>query len=95
MTRYIDGGTIDLDSEEFYLADGTRLTEEMASELAEEMTQANRRGRPSLSSADGRSPQISVRVSTEVRDRLRGRAQDEGKRLSDVVREALAAYVSR
>ncbi len=75
MTRYIDGGAIDLD--------------------AEEIARANRRGRPSLSSTDGRSPQISVRVPSEVHDRLRGRARDEGKRLSDVVREALAAYVSR
>lgn len=44
-----DHGTIDLDEEDVRLADGTRLTEARAQELAREVLERAGRGRPSLS----------------------------------------------
>ncbi len=49
-------------------------------------------GRPSLSGR-GDSPQIRVRVSTELRRRAGARASAEGKSISEAAREALEHYV--
>jgi hypothetical protein len=45
-----DGGSVDLGTSEVYLADGTRLTEARAQDLAEEVLHRTGRGRPSLTS---------------------------------------------
>ena len=53
-----------------------------------------RRGRPSLSAtAAGRSPRIGARVPDDVYRRATERAAAEGKSISEVVRDLLAAYV--
>jgi hypothetical protein len=51
-----DRGTIDLDEEDIRLADGSRLTEARARELAGEVLERAGRGRPSLSRSGVRSP---------------------------------------
>lgn len=85
---------IDLDEEEVYLPDGRRLTEQVAEEeAASSLRYARRRGRPSISGGSTRSPQVSARVSVRTRDALRRKADAEGKRPSDVVREAIERYV--
>ena len=46
--KVTDGGSIDLDVEDVRLADGSRLTEAVAEELADQVVRASGRGRPSL-----------------------------------------------
>lgn len=90
MGRYVDAGDVDLDQEVVRRKDGSRITE---AEAAEQGEQIARRGRPSLTGKAETSPQIGVRLSPELNKRLRDRAQREGKKPSEVVREALEHYV--
>ncbi len=88
------GPDIDLDEEEVFLADGRRLTEELAAEIAEDAL-ARRRGRPSVTGASARTPSLTVRVPPQVRNALESIAEARGRRLADVSREALEEYVAR
>lgn len=81
---------IDLDEEEFIVG-GRRLTEKRAAELADAAQRGA--GRPSLSGRKERSPQLGVRVSPELAQRVRRKAEAEGKRPSDIIREALERFV--
>lgn len=101
MTRKIElgpiGPDVDLDEEEYFTANGQRLTEKLAGEMAERALAevARRRGRPSVTGAGARTPSLSVRVPSEVRDALESIADKQGRRLADVSREALEQYVER
>jgi len=88
------GTDVDLDAEEVYLADGKRLTEQVAEEMAERAL-ARHRGRPSVTGGNARTPSLTVRVPPETRAALEELARAQGKRLADVSREALDEYVSR
>jgi hypothetical protein len=52
------------------------------------------RGRPSLTGRRGRSPQVTFRLSPRLRAATEKRAAREGKRVSDVAREALEQYLA-
>lgn len=83
---------IDLDAEKFVVG-GRRLTEARAAKLAKH---AERRGgRPSLSGGRRHSPALNLRVSQADRDRLDAVASAQGRRASDVVRDALREYLER
>ncbi len=80
---------------------GTVITEELAEQWAEEIernppdpSQLERRyvGRPSLS-ASGRSPRVSCRVPVDVYKAAWKRADEEGRSLSSLAREALERYL--
>lgn len=88
------GPDVDLDQEEVLLADGRRLTEELADEIAERAL-ARRRGRPSISDGGSHTPSLTVRVPQPTREALERLARAQGRRLADVSREALDEYVSR
>ena len=88
------GTDVDLDTEEVYLADGRRLTEQVAEELAQRAL-ARHQGRPSVTGENARTPSLTVRVPPETRTALEKLARAQGKRLADVSREALDEYVSR
>jgi len=88
------GPDVDLDSEEVYTADGRRLTNELAAQIAEQ-TLARRRGRPSVSGNGHRTPSLTVRVPEATRAGLERIATARGRRLADVSREALEDYVAR
>jgi hypothetical protein len=88
------GADVNLDAEEVHLADGRRLTEQVAEELAQRAL-ARHRGRPSVTGKDARTPSLTVRVPPETRTALEDLARAQGKRLADVSREALDEYVSR
>jgi hypothetical protein len=90
MAKYVDSGDVDLDQEVVRRKDGSRISE---AEAAEQGEQIARRGRPSLTGNAATSPQIGVRLTPELNARLRARAGREGKRPSEVVRDALEAYV--
>lgn len=90
------GPDIDLDKEEVYLGDGTRLTEAGAEALSQRvLKQTRRRGRPSVSEEATRTPNLTVRVPPEVRTALERIAEAQGRRMSDVSRDALVEYVER
>lgn len=83
---------IDLDTEEFTLPDGTRLTEERARQIEE----ADRRrranlvpGRMSLSGGSTHSPVIQVRIPEALREELRTGAAAQGVSMSRFARDLL------
>jgi hypothetical protein len=92
--EYRDGGTIDLDKVDVRLADGTRLTEARAQELAEEIHERVQAGRPSLTEPGVHSPQLRFAVPAELKERLRERAVAEHRTPSAVAREALERYLA-
>ena len=89
-----DGGSIDLDVEDVRLADGSRLTETAAQELAEQVVRASGRGRPSLTAPGERSPQLRLSVPEQLRDDLRARADAEHRSVSELAREAIERYLA-
>ena len=92
--EYVDGGDIALDSEDVRLADGTRLTEARAEELADEVLRSVGRGRPSLTAPGERSPQLRLSVPAELHRRLKTRAASEHRSVSGLAREALERYLA-
>lgn len=52
-------------------------------------------GRPSLGSRTGASPVLRARVPQALKDRVAELARRENRKESDVVRDAVAAYVAR
>jgi predicted HicB family RNase H-like nuclease len=86
MGEYADAGDVDLDKEVVRGKDGSRITEAKGAEQGERIA---RRGRPSLTGRAETSPQIGVRLPPDLNRRLRARARHEGKKPSEVVREAL------
>ena len=80
---------------------GKVITEEIAEQMAEEFernppdpSELKPRyvGRPSLGGA-GHSPRVSFRVSPELSKAAWKRADEEGRALSDLAREALERYL--
>lgn len=86
------GPDVDLEEDDVRLADGTRLTEQRAAEVVEEVRR--RGGRPSLTGEAAVSPRIAFRVTPGVRDRAAQIAAREGKTISQLAREALEARVA-
>ena len=87
MTKYTIGPDVDLEKEEIYLKDGTRLTQEVADDIVEEVH--HKLGRPSLTGKPVSSPRVSFRVQPAVRERAAAIAEAEGKTVSQLAREAL------
>jgi hypothetical protein len=88
------GPDVDLETEEIYVADGRRLTQQLAQEIAERAL-ARHRGRPSVTGGGRRTPSLTVRVPQPTREALEKLAKAQGKRLADISREALDEYISR
>ena len=80
---------------------GVEITPEIADELALEaergydLSNAERQlvGRPSLGEA-GTSPRLSFRLPPELYRVARQRAEEEGRSISDLAREAVSRYVN-
>jgi hypothetical protein len=86
------GADVDLDRDDVRLADGTRLTQEVADSVVVHARRVV--GRPSLSGKAAASPQIAFRVAPAVRDRAAQVAAREGKTISQLAREALEERVA-
>ena len=69
------------------------LVEEAEAGFTPDALVVRRRGRPTLTERPGRSTRPDVRVDDETRDALRRISSAQDRRVSDVVREALHAYV--
>ncbi len=82
---------IDLEHEDVRLPDGTRLTDDVANAIVNDVQR--KAGRPSLTGASAVSPRVSFRLTPEVRDRAAAIATEEGKTISELAREALEARV--
>ena len=65
----------------------------MCEQISQRVLSQSGRGRPSLSGHKKRSPQLGVRVSEATFDKIHERAAAEGKKVSEIVREALEHYV--
>ena len=97
-----DTGYRDLARDPVVLNDGSLLTEERVADWDLEIEQELRRGRPTIDpSAEVRasghgshSPQVSARIPRSLLAKLHERAEAEGKPTSEIVREALRAYVA-
>lgn len=87
-----DNAIVDLDVEVVRDSRGRRITEADAAQLAEDAI-AKVVGRPSLTGAGQKSPQVSFRVSADTRRRAEELAAAEGKTVSELAREALEARV--
>jgi hypothetical protein len=89
---------------QFVLKDGTPLTRELEGQLAAEaeagydLSKARRvnlrPGRPTRGQPAGESPRVAVRVPQGVYELAKKRASAEGRTLSTVLRELLAAYAA-
>jgi hypothetical protein len=86
------GPDVDLDQEDVRLADGTRLTTEVAAQIVQDARRAA--GRPSLTGPGKHSPQVSARVPAELRDAAERQARHEGKSVSQLIRELLERYLA-
>jgi len=93
--RYVIGPYIDLDQDVVVDGDGERITEARAEEIAAETLRQVRRGRPSLSGEPETSPRVSFRIPEQLRVRIEQRAEQEGRPVSEVAREALEFYLDR
>lgn len=86
------GPDVDLDVEDIRLADGTRLTNELAEEIAQDAI-ARHRGRPSVTGDREHTPKMTLRVPGQTRDALEQIATRQGRRLADVGRDAFEEYI--
>ena len=78
-TKYILGPDINLDAEEFYDEDGTRITPSRADQIAKEvLNQAGKRGRRSLTGKAG--PISASHRESDTKDQARTRKTSEGPR---------------
>ena len=100
MSKFPKGFGPDVEVEEIDLdtADvryrGEKLTEARAERVAADIL-SRTPGRPSLSGASEKSPSLTIRLPKQDRARLESIAAKQGRRASEVVREALDDYLTR
>ena len=76
-----------LDQEDVRLPNGTRLTQDVADAIIDDVRR--RSGRPSLTGEAAVSPRVTFRLPPDIRDRAAAIAEREGKTISQLAREAL------
>jgi predicted HicB family RNase H-like nuclease len=94
MSEYVVGKDVDLDTDDVRDSQGRKVTREYAERAAEQALDAIGRGRPSLGGRAGRSPQVTFRVTPELRAKADAEATRQGRHLSDLAREALERYLA-
>jgi hypothetical protein len=80
---------LDLTVVDVKLPDGTRLTDDVAEAIIEDVRR--RTGRPSLTGRPVVSPRVSFRLTPEALHQAAALATEEGKTISQLAREALEA----
>jgi hypothetical protein len=96
-TRYelAPGPDVDLQRGDIRDRKGRRITEGYVDAAVADVHARPGRGRPSLSAAGRRSPQVTFRLPSELREQAEAQARDEGTKVSDVARKALEEYLAR
>jgi len=86
----------DLDVDPITLPDGTVLDNAAAERLGDDVgAQAvAKRGRPSLTAPGQHSPRVTARVHPDVKASVEAVAERDGKRPTDIVREAIEEYLA-
>lgn len=82
---------VDLEQEDVRLPDGTRLTQDVADAIVNDVRR--RSGRPSLTGDAAVSPRVTFRLTPDIRDRAAAIAEREGKTISQLAREVLEERV--
>lgn len=98
-----DDSDIDSESEEIYDSKGNLITDEYVQGAIDDVHRAidegrvpvptSRPGRPSLTGEGTHSPRVSFRLPEELRERARARAEQEGKSVSALAREAFEQFL--
>jgi hypothetical protein len=94
-----------MSSRPYVLRDGTIIDEATAERIVSEVDAAvesgqatvslpRRRGRPALSGSAAPSPRLELRVPPELRERATRAAEERGVTISELVRDALEAYLA-
>ena len=95
--RYVLSDEPDADLQQEDLRDnrGRRITQDYVDAAVADVQEKLGRGRPSLSASGHRSPQVTFRLPSDLRERAEAQARQEGTRVSDVARRALEEYLAR
>ena len=72
---------------------GRRITQDYVDRAVSDVHAKVGRGRPSLTGKAKASPQVTFRLPPRLRAKAEARAKREGKRVSEVAREALERYL--
>lgn len=94
MTKHQALPDVDLEIDDVRDSQGRRITEEYAQAATAQAIASAGRGRPSLTGTKATSPQVTFRVTPELRARAAAEAERQGRRISDVAREALERYLA-
>lgn len=85
---------VDLSREVVRDRKGRRITNDYVDRAVEDVQRKLGRGRPSLTGKLSPSPQVTFRLPPQLRTKAEARAKKEGKRVSEVAREALERYLA-
>jgi Ribbon-helix-helix protein, copG family len=93
--QIVVGPDVDLKREIVRDRNGVRVTEEYIESAIRDVHAAleRRAGRPALGEPGTRAPALAVRLPLALKTELDERARDEGRRPSDLVREAVRQYL--
>ena len=94
MTNHQVLPDVDLEIDDVRDSQGRRITEDYARAATAHAIAAVGRGRPSLTGTKATSPQVTFRVTPELRARAAAEADRQGRRVSDVARDALERYLA-
>ncbi|WP_283134054.1 hypothetical protein [Rhizohabitans arisaemae] len=93
----------EIDTEELHDTKGAPITDEYVDQAIADVHRAidegrvsvptGRSGRPSLTGEGSHSPRVSFRVPEELRERAKSRAEQEGKTVSALAREAFEWFL--
>ena len=89
------GPDVDLDRDEVRDRRGRRITQEYVDEAVADVHAKVGRGRPTLAGTRSASPQVTFRLTAELRAEVEEQARKEGTQVSDVARKALEEYLAR
>ena len=93
----IEGPDVDLEAEDVRDVRGNRITEAYVEEAVARGHEqlAARPGRPSLSGPGRTSPPTSVRLPEALKAAVEARAEAEGRKPAELIREAIEQYLAR
>jgi len=94
--NYTVGPDVDLDREIIRDSRGMRITNAYAEAAAADALHKAGRGRPALTGGrpGAGSPQVTFRLPAKLKAKAERRAQAEGKKVSQLAREALERYLA-